>query len=111
MTPEQLEIYLTTLNPREMMKNLDFIAGMARRIRLKQGVGSQEDELALCRAMLDLKFMTELVEALKSDIDGITSLRATYERMLEDKDKEIKALRLDNGRDIQSTETGTRHQS
>ncbi len=106
MTPEQLETYLTTLNPRDMIKNLDFIAGMARRIRLKQGVGSQEDELALCRVMLDLKFVTELVEALKADVDGLAGLRATYERMLEEKNKEIKALRLTDGRDIQSTETG-----
>lgn len=109
MTPEQLEVYLTTLSPRDMMANLDLIAGMARRIRLKQGVGSQEDELTLCRVMLDLKFMTELVDALKSDIHGIASLRATYERMLEDKNKELEALKLTNGRDVQSAKTGTRH--
>lgn len=110
MTPEQLETYLATLSPRDMMANLDFIAGMARRIRLKQGVGSQDDELALCRVMLDLKFMTELVDALKSDLNGIASLRTTYERMLEDKNKELEALKS-NGRNVQSPKAGTRHQS
>lgn len=94
-----------------MMSNLDFIAGLARRIRLKQGVGSSEDELALCRVMLDLKFMTELVDALKSEIHGIASLKATYERMLEQKNKELEALKLTDGRDIQPAKTSTRHQN
>ncbi len=111
MTPQQLEVYLTTLSPRDMMANLDFIAGLARRIRLKQGVGSQEDELALCRVMLDLKFMTELVDALKSEVNGIASLRATYERMLEDKNEELRAAEAyyTDGRNIQSPEASPRH--
>ena len=93
MTPEQLETYLTTLSPRDMMSNLDYVAGIARRIRLRQGVGSPDDEIALCRMMLDLKFLTELVEAMKGEINNITSLRKTYERMLEEKTKELTNLK------------------
>jgi|RhiMethySRZTD1v2_1073278.scaffolds.fasta_scaffold08327_13 hypothetical protein len=93
MNPEQLKLYLATLSPRDMIHNLDYVSGLARRIRLKQAVGSQEDELALCRMMLDLKFLTELIEVVKVEVDGINGLRETYERMLKKKDDEIQKLK------------------
>ena len=69
MTSEELALYLHALNPREMMNNVNLVADIARRIRLKQGVGSKDDELALYRVILDLKSMTELVEAFKAELD------------------------------------------
>ncbi len=69
MTSDELALYLKALNPREMMNNVSFVADIARRIRLKQEVGSKDDELALCRVILDLKSMTELVEAFKAELD------------------------------------------
>lgn len=104
MTPEQLEQYIANLSPRDMMTNLDSVAMMARRIRLKQGVGSSDDELTLCRVMLDLKFLTELIDAVRTSFKEMQSLRNTYERMLSEKEQEIKRLNdLSNGRDIQSS--------
>lgn len=104
MTPEQLEVYLKTLSPKDVMANLDSVAGMARRIRFKQGVGSSEDELTLCRVMLDLKFLTELVDALKNELNQFTSLRATYERMLGEHKQKIQDLT--DGRTVQLSKTG-----
>lgn len=108
MTPEQLEQYIANLSPRDMMTNLDSVAMMARRIRLKQGVGSSEDELTLCRAMLDLKFLTELIDAVRASLKETYDLRDTYERMLSEKEKEIERLNdLLNGRDIQSSKVSS----
>ena len=88
-----------------MISNLDVVSSMARRIRLKQGVGSVQDELALCRVMLDLKFMTELVDALRVEIVSrdteLVSIRSTYERMLGERKDEIDSLTKDqHGRNV-----------
>jgi len=67
MKPELLA-KLATFSPQDMLKNVDHVATIIRKIRLKQGgVGSSEDELVLCRMIFDLKFMTDIVENL---LDG-----------------------------------------
>ena len=68
MKPETIA-QLASFSPQNMMKNVDNVTALIRKIRLKQGgIGSPEDELVLCRIVLDLKFMTDIVESL---LDGI----------------------------------------
>lgn len=104
MTLDELLTYLSVLSPKDMMKNADYVSGMARKIRLRQGVGSVDDELALCRLLLDMKFMVELIDAAKEEIANVDKLRETYERKLLALTQEIEALR---GRNIQSPKTGS----
>jgi len=88
----------------EMMSNVDRVSDMVRRLRLRQGIDSDQAELVLCRMMLDLKFVIELVDALRksnSKLDAdITSLKSTYERMLAEKKEEIESLKNSDGRNL-----------
>jgi hypothetical protein len=108
MKPAALAKILEAFSPRDMMTNLDAVSDMARRIRLKQEVGSEKDELTLCRVMLDLKFMTELVDTLRIDVTNsesqLQSLRSTYERMIEEKKRELETLK--DGRNLQPPKAG-----
>lgn len=109
---------LASFSYEEMMKNVDNVGGIARRMRLGQSAGSLGDELTLCRIMLDLKFMTELVDALtkhnkKLDADiaslnaTMESMRLNYERMLGERKQEIDKLKNVNNGNIQPPKTGS----
>lgn len=53
-------------NPEAMLGNLSHVKGMIKRIRQKDGgVGSQEDELSLHRAISDIELLAEMITGLK----------------------------------------------
>tara|TARA_R110002096_G_scaffold127375_1_gene275158 strand:+ start:287 stop:568 length:282 start_codon:yes stop_codon:yes gene_type:complete len=78
-------------NPEAMLGNLSHVKGMIKRIRQKDGgVGSQDDELALHRAINDIELLADMVAGLKL---SLSAMQQKVQRALEERDAIVKDLK------------------
>ena len=94
-----------------MLDNIELLRNMIQRIRQKEGgIGSQDDELALHRAIQDLDLLVDIADGLKASYDKLSQesqkladtamqiqrqkdgLKETYERMISERNERIKEL-------------------
>lgn len=77
-------------NPSAMLDNMSYVKGMIKRIRQKDGgLGSQEDELSLHRAINDIELLTDMVTGLKMTLGQI---QKQAKEMIAERDDRIKEL-------------------
>ena len=106
-----------------MLNNIDHIKDIIQRIRQKEGgIGSEEDELSLYRMVQDLDLLIDMVDGVKAAYDELLgkfdtvahaaltlqnqneSLKATYEKMVQDRSDRIKELETELGIRPEKTE-------
>ena len=105
------ELPLKRFNPTVMLKNIDVVRSMIQRIRQKdEGIGSEEDELALHRTIQDIDLLVDITDGLKAhydELDGQLSVALTgvqnlhnqnvgmktiYEKMVQERNERIVEL-------------------
>ena len=121
---ETKELSLKRFSAKAMLDNINSLRNIIQRIRQKEGgIGSVEDELCLYRAIQDQDLLVDIADGLKAAYDkqqgkldtvaaaALTlqtqnkTLKATYERMVQDRSDRIKELETKLGIRPESTET------
>jgi len=87
----------TAFNPEAMLGNVSYVKDMIKRIRQKDGgVGSQEDELSLHRAISDTELLAGMVTGLRSSLVEIqrqaNEAIAARDNMINELEKRIQSL-------------------